>query len=403
MPAVRGHALRLPAVGAVELRALRPDEAAATARRAAVSFGSPVDDEAVERWRGYIEDGQVWGLADGADRVVAHGRLVPVDHWLRGRRVPTQHVASVAVPPEHRGAGLAAAMMRAVVRLGAREGAGLSLLFPATVALYRRVGYEHAGAFPRYRLDARSAPPTGPPMRPAEGAGEWAAIRACGDLAASRLHGPAVRPDERWAQLRGTAYHYVLDGTAGGLDAYVLFDHRREPGDWQYTLAITDWAALSARGLAAVVGLVGRHGTIGKDATFRGSVPDQWSMLVAELDVAQTGGIWWMARGLDLPATMAARGFPAGLSGSTTVTVDDPLLPAQAGPWRLEVAGGRGAAEPCAEAGVRLDARAVGPLVTGFRTARELALAGLADGPEDAFEWLDAAFAGPVPVLQDFF
>lgn len=384
------------------LRPLRPEEAADAAWRAAVCFGVERDDTEVDRWRERIDSEEVWGLTDPADRVLAHGRLSRVDHWLLGRRVPTQHVASVAVPPEHRGSGVAAAFMRAAVREGARAGSGMSLLFPATVGLYRG-GYEHAGTLPRYRLDARAAPAVGPALRRAEGDADWTAIRECGDLAASRLHGPAVRPADRWAQLRDTTYHYVLDGTGDGLDAYVLFDHRREPGEWQYTLSITDWGALTARGLAGTVGLVGRHGTIGKDATFRGPVPDVWSFLVAEQDVTQVGHLWWMARGLDLRAAIAHRGFPAGLAEAVTLAVDDPLLADLQGPWRLEVAHSRGTLEPAAAADVRLDARAVGPLLTGFRTPRDLVLADLAAGPPAALEVLAAAFAGPVPVMQDFF
>lgn len=384
-------------------RLLRPDEAADTARRAAVCFGAEFDDAAVDRWLGLIDREEMWGLTDAADRVLAHGRLRRVDHWLLGRRVPTQHVASVAVPPEHRGSGAAAELMRAAVRQGASAGSGLSLLFPATVALYRQLGYEHAGALPRYRLDARAAPAVGPFLRRAEGDADWAAIRTCGDLAASRLHGPAVRPADRWAQLRDSTYHYVLEGPGGGLDAYLLFDHHREPGDWQYVLSITDWGALSARGLAGVVGLVGRHGTVGKAATFRGPVPEVWSFLVAEQDVAQVSRLWWMARGLDLAAAIDHRGFPVGLTGSVTLAVDDPLLPDHRGPWRLEVAGGRGTLEPAPAADVRLDARAVGPLVTGFRTPSDLVLADLAAGPPAALDVLGAAFAGPIPVIQDFF
>lgn len=388
----------------MDLRPLHPQEAAAAAQRAAVSFGAAADDEAVERWRRRIDAGQVLGLVDDRGAVLTHGRITLVDHWFGGRRVPTQHVASVAVPPEHRGRGVAAAFMRAVVARGAADGAGLSLLFPATTRLYRRVGYEHAGVFLRYRLDARKTAALGPPLRPAA-ADEWPAIRACGDLAASCHDGPAVRPDERWEELRTTTYHYVLDRADGGgdLDAYVLFNHVHEPGDWQYTLSITDWAALSAQGLAGVVGLVGSHGTLGKAATFRGPAPDPWSVHVAEQDVNVAGQMWWMARGLDLPAAVASRGFPAGLTGAVTFTVDDPLLGDARGPWRLWVDEGRGTLEPADAADVQLDVRAVGPLFTGFRSGRGLALAGLAVGPDDALDRLGAAFAGPVPHLLDFF
>lgn len=388
----------------MRFRELRTGEAAGTARRAAVSFGASFDDEAVEQWRERIAAGHVWGLADDDDQVLAHGRLSHVEHWLRGRRVPTQHVASVAVPPEHRGRGVAAEFMRAVVRHGSGNGAGVSLLFPATVGLYRGLGYEHAGMFTRYRLDARRAPAAGPALRRA-GADEWPAIRRCGEVSASMRNGPAVRPDDRWEQLRATAYHYVLDraDAPGELEAYALFDHDRAPGEWQYTLSVTDWAATTAHGLAAVVGLVGRHGTLGKAAVFRGAVPEEWSMLVAEQDVELVGRLWWMGRGLDLPAAVAARGFPPGLTGAATFAVDDPLLAGARGPWRLEVADGRGVLEASATAATQLDARAVGPLMTGFRTPRQLALAGLVTGPDDALDWLAGAFAASPPLLLDFF
>lgn len=110
-----------------------------------------------------------------------------------------------------------------------------------------------------------------------------------------------------------------------------------------------------------------------------------------------------MARGLDLPAAVAARGFPPGVAGAATFTIDDPLLPGAHGPWRLEVADRRGTLEPAPTGAVRFDVRAIGPLVTGFRSGRDLALAGLAGGSEETLDWLGTAFAGPVPHLLDFF
>ncbi|MDP8969761.1 MAG: sterol carrier protein domain-containing protein, partial [Actinomycetota bacterium] len=265
-------------------------------------------------------------------------------------------------------------------------------------------GWEHAGTFTRYRLDARLTPAGGPPLRAATD-GDWPAIRACHDRAAQSMQGPAVRPDDRWAQLRASAYRYVLDSddAAGTVEAYALFDHSHQPGEWRYTLSITDWAATTPRGLRALVGLVGSHGSIGKDASFRAAVPEPWSLLLTEQDVEVAGGMQWMARGLDLPNAIAARGFPPGLAGSATLSVDDPLIASARGPWRLEVADGRGQLLPAERADVRLDVRAVGPLFSGFRDPATLVLAGLIDGPADALAWLAGAFAGPLPLLLDFF
>jgi predicted acetyltransferase len=294
--------------------------------------------------------------------------------------------------------------MRGVIAQGAEEDCGLSLLFPATTAPYRALGYEHAGTFTRYRLRARPAPKLDSPMRPAVQEQDWPGILACHERAASRLAGPEVRGEERWAALRRSPFVYVLDGDApGSVEAYALFDHTREPGDWRYTVAIRDWAALTRDGLAAVIGLVAVHGSFGKDATFRGPTPELWSLFVAEQDIRTDSSMFWMARGLDLPAAVAARGFPSTVTATATFTVDDPLLPAARGPWRLEIAQGHGLLSPSPDAQLRLDARAVGPLFTGMYQPVQLALAGLVSGPADAMSALAAAFAGPLPVLLDFF
>ena len=385
-------------------RPLRPDESTDTARRAGASFGVPVDDEAVETWRRRSGDGNVWGLEeDGV--VIAHGRLLPEQHWFGGRLVDTLNVAGVAVAPEHRRRGAARRLMEAAVRRGTADGAGLSILFPATTRLYRSLGWELAGALARYRIDARAVNLTGPVMRPANHSTDWLAIRDCHRAAASHRNGPAVRSPARWAQLSDTAYHYVLDSEAapGSIDAYALVDHRREPGDWQYTLRIVDWAAVTPRGLRAVLCLVANHGTIGKDAVFIDGIPDTWSALVAEQDVERVGGMYWMARGLDLRAAVAQRGFPSPVTVAVTLRVTDPLLDEDGAPWRLEVSDGRGNLSPAGGADVVLDVRAVGPLYTGFRTPDELATAGLLRGPAEALELLAACFAGPVPMLYDFF
>jgi predicted acetyltransferase len=383
------------------LRRLTPADADSVARRAELSFG-PDRDDAVERYTRRLSDGAIWGWSAERDGpVLAHVTLTVVDHWFGGRRVPCQHVAGVAVPPEHRGRGAARGLMEAALRIGVEQGAGLSLLFPATTRMYRSLGYEHAGRLVRYRVETRAVPPVGEPMRPAT-PDDWDGIVACAERANALHNGPAVRPADRWDQLAKAAFRYVLDGP-DGLESYLLVDHQRDPGDWQYRLVVRDWAAATARGLAAVVGFVGRHGTIGTEAAFTGPATELWSQHIPEQDVEETGGLWWMARGLDLPAAVDARGFPPGLETEVTFAVHDPLLEAARGPWRLAVGDGKGSLAPADDAELHLDVGAFGPLFTGFRSPSELRLAGLLDGPVDAAARLGTAFAGSPPYLLDFF
>lgn len=388
---------------ALRFRPVRAAECDTVVEQLSASFGATGDDAAVgDRVRQRIESGQMWGVDDGGGGLLGNCRLLLVDHWFGGRPVRSMDIAAVAVPPEHRGQGVARALMEGAVAWGAHQRAGLSLLFPATTSLYRKLGWDHAGTFSSYRLEARAAPAVGEAMRPMA-TEDWAQIKACHDRYAATLQGPGVRTPDQWDRLSASRFGYVLDGVAG-IEAYVLLNHRSDPGDWQYTLAFADWAATTPRGMRAVVALIGRHGTLGKDATFHAPLPDVWALWADEQwDVQHVDGFFWMARSLALPAAIAARGFGPGVDLQVTLRVEDPLLAEARGPWCLAVRDGRGSLQPADDAEVVAEMRAVGPLFTGFRSPQQLALAGLLDGPEDALARLGTAFAGPAPLLLDFF
>ena len=384
------------------VRPLRAEETENALRRSAEAFGGPAPHGALERWRERADAGELWAVeVDGL--VMAHCRVTTGQHWLGGNAVPCQRIASVSVAPEHRGRGAAGALMRAMVRKGYSDGLGLSVLFPATTAMYRGLGWELAGRFQRLRLETRPVPPIGPPLRLAAQP-DWDALRGCHDVFAASVSGAGVRPDDRWRELREATEHvYVLDD-GDGVQAYALVAHKAEPGDWRYTLAIEDWAALTPRGLEALVGFVGRHGTLAKAATLPGPAQALLGMHVPEqADWDAVTDFSWMARGLDIASAVGMRGFPPGLSAEVAIEIDDPLLGEVRGPWRLVVEQGKGRLDPALTADVTLSARAVGPLLTGFTGAEALALGGLAHGDRDALALLSAAFAAPPPHFLDFF
>lgn len=390
------------------VRPLGPDEAEAGLRRSIEAFGSPDPHSAVnphgslERWRRRAAEGELWAVeVDGI--VMAHCRATAGEHWLGGAAVPCQRIASVSVGPEHRGLGAAGALMRAMVRKGYSDGLGLSVLFPATVAMYRGLGWELAGDFQRTRLDTRQVPLVGAALARHDEA-DWDALRACHDAFARGVNGAGVRAEDRWEALReATEFTYVLDD-GDGVQAYVLVRHESDPGDWQYVLSVQDWAAITPRGLEAVAGFVGRHGTLAKAAVLGGPVVALLGAHVPEqADWDMDTDFSWMARGLDLAAAVTARGFPPGLTAQVTLAIEDPLLPEVRGPWQLTVEHGAGRLEAAGVADVTLDARAVGPLLTGFRDAATLALVGLAHGERDALATLSAIFAAPSPFFLDFF
>src|SRR6266516_3293131 len=92
------------------------------------------------------------------DRVVATARTYDLRQWFGGRAVPMAGIASVATVPERRGSGIATELMRSVMRAARRDGKPIATLYPATVTVYRRLGYEYAGFHTEYRIPTRDLP-----------------------------------------------------------------------------------------------------------------------------------------------------------------------------------------------------------------------------------------------------
>lgn len=363
-------------------------------------FGS---DEAPVSQGAALERGEIYGWLEG-DELLATASLWSVQHWFGDRPVACQHIGGVGVLPEHRGQGIVTRAMRAALDQGLEAGDALSLLFATTTKLYRGLGWDHAGSFSVYQLDARHAPPVGAAMRPMRAA-DWPAIERADTAWRRTLNGPAVRLEHDWLPLLRARFGYVLEAAEPGeLEAYVLYDIAHDLSEyWYYSLNVVDWAATTRRGLESVFGFIGRHGTMGRRATFKGPVPHPWTYLAPEPDVTHIGGGYWLVRPLDVSRAIAQRGFAPSLTLDVTFEVADSLIAANQGPWRLHVADGRGELTAADAAAVSLDVRGFGPLYTGFTSAEQLRLAGLLSGEAPAVRVLGSAFAGPPPVMLEFF
>src|SRR5207237_6924934 len=96
-------------------------------------------------------------LRDGDARVGGLG-IYRFGQWFGGRSVPCAGIAGVGIAPELRGRGLATQMMRRALLDLAQDGPPLSCLYPATLELYRRAGYEVAGGRYEVRVPCSALP-----------------------------------------------------------------------------------------------------------------------------------------------------------------------------------------------------------------------------------------------------
>jgi predicted acetyltransferase len=398
----------------VDIRPLNPgDDLTIETDLAHRSFG-PVTEEArpgrLADARHAAEGGRYYAAFDGP-QPVAVAFFHDMRQWWHGRALPMAGVGGVKVAPEQRGRGTGRALVTELLHVIAGHGYALSVLFPATAPLYRSLGWELAGGVYRAAIPARSlaallpsdgpAPPRPPVLRRAglDDADEVNAV--LGAVHGSARHcGPATYDAatvQRWWLADESRFCYLAPD---GFLAYGWHEGSRE-------LAVRLAVAGSAETTRAFWSAVGSHAPMVEQVRAVLTPDDPVAWLTREPDVRLASRSRWMLRIMDAAAAISGRGFPAAAQFGAELHIDDPQLPANSGPWTLEVGGGQGSLThsrpPAGSAGpVRLGARGFAALYAGISmaTLRRAGLAGGGDARAD--DALDTAFAGQSFMLDLF-
>ena len=348
--------------------------------------------------------------------MVGSALFLDMRQWWHGRAVPMAGVAGVKVAPEYRRRGVGRAVMTALTDLMAERGYPLSALYPATMTIYRSLGWEIAGQRHVAVLPARSlftlAKPDDEPAAVIRRPGPDDAARVLEVI--GRAHADArdcgpVTYDEptvrRWLTHPGRyadrdRYAYLApDGFLG---------YRWQHGNDQ--IFIERVVASSASTTRALWAVAASNSTVAETARAQvgPSDPLWWMLREQDANIAERES--WMLRLLDAPAAIAARGFPAA-DLAVPLQVTDDLRPGNSGRWDLTVQAGEGrlsrrrtgpAAPSPAGPPLALGARGFAALYAGTPVAT-LRRAGLAEGGSpDADAALDGAFAATPFMLDGF-
>jgi predicted acetyltransferase len=400
----------------VDIRPLGPqDDPEIEVDLARRSFG-PLDaaarDERLADARAVFGTGRAFGAFDGT-RAVALAMFHDMRQWWHGRPVRMAGVGGVKVAPEERGRGTGRALMTELLRVIAERGYALSVLFPATMPLYRSLGWELAGDLYQARIPTRSLaalpPPDGPrPVLRRAGPQDAAEVIAVTEAVyeSSRYSGPGSFDAEtvaRWSLSDDNGFCYLAPD---GFLAYRWHGRERD-------IFVNCLLAASPETTRALWSIVASHVSMAGEVHAVVPPGDPVAWLTREADVAVSVREPWMLRVADAAAAVAGRGFPAAVDLAVPLHIDDGPLPANTGPWTLEVGGGRGSLTPDSAVTrhqgpsgspgpVTLGARGFAALYGGVPMAT-LRRAGLATGGDArADDALDAAFAGPAFMLDDF-
>jgi predicted acetyltransferase len=393
-----------------DVRMLQEDDAEAAWKLGSLAFGyhaQPMPEKF-----GATPGRVTWGVFDESGRLVAKAVDRAQGQWFGGRLVPASGVAGVAVVPELRRAGLGRIVLTRLLAEARDRGGAISALFPTTPFPYRRLGWEEVGALTYYTLPtaglAGAAPAAqGVTLRPAT-VDDVQSVYDLYDRTARESTGMMERsgplfdstPQELLEAFDGLT---VAVGPSGSIDGYASWN--RGPG-YETTGKITVFDLITATGEAAsaLLSMFAGWASVAPTTALRLAYPDPVLYFVASSQIRVEKRQPWMLRLVDAARAVQARGWPGHLDGAVDLELDDPACPWNAGLHRLVVSGGQARLEPGGTGAVRLDSRGLAVWYAGAASPAVLRRGGLLTGGDsqtDAF--LQAATAGPAPVLHDYF
>lgn len=391
-----------------EIRSLDPDDLDALGDLKLQAFGGPRQEMALDRLT--VPPERTVAAYDGS-RLVGTVSVYDYRQWFGGRAVPCGGVAGVTIAADQRGKGLARTLLGEATARMRGERQAVSSLFPTTASLYRSLGWEIAGWWAR-----RSAPISGLPLP--SGDVVWTPVDHTDpvlgevhDVFAARRDGWITADPSWWERggLRRTAgpkpsWSWV--GRRGDEPVAMVVYHHADSERGLYDLEVEYVAGIDGPALRDALAFLGGHGTtVDRVIT---TLPERLlAAHVVEGSRTRTAFDWpWMLRIIDLPGAVAARGWPAGVTGEVHLDVADPPVVDPAGPTGphvLTIDDGTARCEPGGDGTVRLGVGALAALYAGGADPAALAFDGALECDDDrSLSLLRAAFAGD-PTLPIFF
>lgn len=359
-----------------------------------------------------------WAARFGPDNVrVMHGAGVEsglviyrMGQYFGGRSVPIWGIAGVAVPPEHRGRGLAREMMLANLREQHDSGPPVSALYPATTQLYRSLGWETAGARTTYQVMLADLPGNKVDASIRKAMDDDAElIRTLYAQRYAQANGCLDRNDEIWKRVYrapegSPVFSYVVecDGRAEGYAIYL--QKRKSDASYVFNLQARDVVALTPRALDKLFSFFASHRSVAESLQFFGAPNDPFLARALKSQVVDVRNrLDWMLRVVRVKDALEARGYSSAIRGELRLNVSDEHLPENQRDWTIAVQDGQAQAQPGGKSNTTIDIRGLSAMYTGRMSPTELRQLGLLEGDDDQDEMLATTFAGPPPWMPDFF
>jgi predicted acetyltransferase len=339
-------------------------------------------------------------------RVVAGLTAYRIGQCFGGRSVPMAGVAGVVVTPHARKGGSGSGAMLALLRELHAEGTALSTLYPATQPVYRKLGYEIAGAHINYALPIGSinVREHGAEIRPAEQADEPAMAALYNERALAtngNLDRNAFFWLRKWGKGENTAYRYMIEEN-GKPTGYVIYRAQRVSFPKQ-DLVVADFSVKTPQAARRLLSYFAEHRSVGERVTLFGAPIEPLFFHLAEQKHKIENRWDWMTRIVSLKPALEKRGYAKHVKASLELEVRDDVLSENNGRWKFEVEGGAAKVEKGGKGKVKVDIRGLASMYTSALSAQDAEQVGYLEASEADKATLNALFGGPTPWTPDFF
>jgi predicted acetyltransferase len=289
------------------------------------------------------------------------------------------------------------------------HGTALSALYPATLPLYRRAGYEQAGSKYEVKLSLRMLDMSerNYQVRPIEQRDE-AALKAVYGKRAAASPGFLDRSDFIWKRIRAprgeAANGYAaVNPQSQDIEGYLYYSIK-ESQDAAYLFSLTDLTATTPQAARRLLTFLREHQSMADLAVWQGGAIDPVLQVLPERIAKIRLTDHWMLRIIDVGAALNARGYPFGLNCELHLDVQDDVIVSNNGRYVLEIADGKANVSTGGDGHLLIDVRGLAALYSGFMSASQLQMSGLASTSNPrVLPVADAVFAGGAPSLCDGF
>ena len=331
--------------------------------------------------------------------------VIPMGQWWGGESVPMTGIAGVGVAPESRGSGAALSLMQQTIKELYANDVPISVLYPATQRLYRKVGYEQGGSFCSWEIPASSIQVKEQPLPiksvPLDSENVYDLYTKQG----KNINGYLNRNQTIWNRIikpgkKEVFYGYIL-GSIAKPEGYVIIS--QYSADNHNILSVVDWTTLTNAATKTFWYFLSNHRSQIDKIRWRGSAIDNLALILPEQTAKNRFIQRWMLRIINVEKALSARSYHKAVETELHLEITDDLIAENNGKFILSIANGSGNITKGGKGELKLDIKGLAPLYTGLFSPQQLQLAGKLDATDNALSTATQIFAGSSPWMMDFF